>query len=185
VSDLLGIGSSGLRAYRHALNAVGENVANAESLGYSRRSVTLRQTQASGGADLIFRQPILFNGVTAAGVTRAWDAFRAIEARYASAAAGRAEVRSQWLTGVEAALNDGAAGVGTSIGRFFDAGTTLAAAPNDRLGRSSMLLALGDVAAAFRNTAGALDRGNAGTARLPSSAGRNRRRPAAPRSSPI
>ena len=158
MSDLLDIGSSGLRAYRYALNAVGENVANAESPGYSRRSVRLAQAQVSGGADLIYRQPILFNGVTAAGVVRSWDSFRATEARYSASADGRAEVRSQWLASIEAALNDGAAGVGASIGRFFDAGTTLAATPDEPLGRAAMLLALEDSAGAFRNTAGALER---------------------------
>ena len=158
MSDLLDIGSSGLRAYRHALNAVGENVANAESVGYSRRSVRLVQTQVSGGADLIYRQPIVFNGVTPAGVVRAWDSFRATEARYAASSDGRAAVRSQWLTSIEAALNDGAAGVGQSIGRFFDTATSLSPTPDEPLGRAAMLLALEDVAGAFRNTAGALQR---------------------------
>lgn len=158
MSDLLDIGSSGLRAYRHALNAVGENVANAESVGYSRRSIRLVQTGAAGGADLIYRQPIVFNGVDAAGVVRAWDSFAATEARYSASADGRAAVRSQWLTSIEAALNDGAAGVGASIGRFFDTGTTLSATPDEPLGRAAMLLALDDTAGAFRNTAGALDR---------------------------
>lgn len=158
MSDLLNLGSTGLAAYRYALNAVGENVANAETEGYSRRSVTLKPLQVGGGADTIYRQSIIFNGVTAEGVTRAWDAFRASEACYAASAAGRGEVRQQWLTGIESALNDGAGGIGAAMGNFFNSGTALAATPTDRLARSAMLIALEDVATAFRNTAGALSR---------------------------
>ena len=38
MSDLLSIGASGLAAYRNALNTIGENVANAETPRYSRRT---------------------------------------------------------------------------------------------------------------------------------------------------
>ncbi len=158
MSDLLGIGSSGLTAYRNALNAIGENVSNAETPGYSRRKVVLEQSTMNGKNDIGYRDQVLFNGVQTAGVQRAWDAFRATEARLATSAGGRADIREQWLTGIESALNDGPAGIGGSLTRFFNAGTSLASNPGDRLGRSSMLAALEDVAVGFRNTAEALTR---------------------------
>lgn len=162
MSDLLSIGSSGLTAYRNALNAIGENVSNAETPGFSRRKVELRQSTAIGGSDIAYRDQILFNGVETAGVQRAWDAFKATEARYASSAAGRSGVREQWLTGVESALDDGPAGIGSSLTKFFNAATALAGDPGDRLGRSSLLGALDDVATAFRSTADALARVSTG-----------------------
>jgi flagellar hook-associated protein 1 FlgK len=164
MSDLLSIGSSGLAAYRSALNAVGENVANAETPGYSRRSVVLRQMMTGASADIAYRDQILFNGVSVAGVQRAWDQFKATEARYAISAAGRAEIRQQWLTGVEAALGDGPASIGARLTTFFNAATSLAANPDDRLGRAAMLTALADVSTAFRATAEALERVSAGIA---------------------
>lgn len=158
MSDLLNIGSSGLRAYRAALNATGENVANAETAGYSRRSVKLEQATASGGSDVLYREAILFNGVSAAGVQRAWDSFRATEARYSASAAGRTEVREQWLVAVEGALNDGPGSVGVALTGFYAAATQLAPNPTDALGRSAMLMALQDAAGAFRRTGEALQR---------------------------
>jgi flagellar hook-associated protein 1 FlgK len=164
MSDLLNVGLSGLTAYRYALNAIGENVANAQTEGYSRRSVTLRPAEVMADAEPIYKESIIFNGVTAEGVTRAWDAFRASEARYAASAFGRGDVRQQWLSAVEGALDDGAAGIGSAMGSFFDAGTALASNPIDGLGRSTMLTALGDVANAFRTTSEALSRVSDGIA---------------------
>lgn len=169
MSDLLAIGSSGLAAYRSALNAIGENVANAETPGFARRSVVLKQSLTSSAADIAYRDQILFSGVTVVGVQRAWDQFKATEARYAGSAAGRAEVRQQWLTGVETALGDGTAGIGARLTTFFNAATSLAANPDDQLGRGAMLTALADVSTAFRTTAEALERvsdGIAETAKL-------------------
>ena len=51
MSDLLGIGTSALAAYRSALSAVGENVANAHTPGYARRRVVLEELSVSGSAD--------------------------------------------------------------------------------------------------------------------------------------
>lgn len=159
MSDLLNIGSSAVSAYRSALAAVGENVANAETPGYARRSIKLSQADGGGSSpDPIYRDSILFGGVAAVGVQRAWDSFRASEARYAASADGRASVRQQWLTNIEGALGDSAAGIGQSLTGFFNAGATLAATPEDRLGRAAMLTALDNVASAFRMTADGLGR---------------------------
>lgn len=165
MSDLLSLGLSGVTAYRNALSAVGDNVANAETPGYARRDVTLREGMASGASSPIYREGMSFGGVEAASVTRAWDAYRAADSRYAASAAGRADVRSQWLSSVETALDDGTAGVGATMGAFFDAGESLASTPSDRLGRTSMLMALDSATAAIRTTADGLARVSDGVAK--------------------
>jgi len=152
VSDLLGIGSSALRAYRSALTAVGENVANAQTPGYARRRVVLEELTATGTGDIAYRPTVMFNGVTAAGVARAWDNFKAAEARFSASADGRAQVRQQWLSGVESALDDGMAGVGGSMTGFFNAAASLASDPGDTLGRRAMLSSLDNAASAFRTS---------------------------------
>ncbi len=150
MSDLLGIGSSALAAYRLALSAVGENVANAHTPGYARRRVVLEEQSVTGNADIGYRPTIMFNGVTAAGVARAWDNFKAAEARFSASADGRAAVRQQWLSGVETALDDGVSGVGSAMTGFFNAAASLASDPADTLGRRAVLSALDNVASAFR-----------------------------------
>jgi len=150
VSDLLGIGSSALRAYQTALSAVGENVANAQTPGYARRRVVLQEQSVTGSGDIAYRPQVMFNGVTAAGVARAWDNFKAAEARFSASADGRASVRQQWLSGVETALDDGVAGVGSAMTGFFNAAASLASDPGDTLGRRAVLTSLDNVASAFR-----------------------------------
>lgn len=158
MSDLLGIGLSGVTAYRTALAAVADNVANAENPGYARRDVRLREGINTGSRSPIYNEDLLFGGVEAASVSRAWDAFRAADARFTAAAAGRAEVREQWLTSIETALGDGQMSVGTQIGAVFNAGEALAATPSDRLGRIAMLQSLDSAATAVRTTAERLGR---------------------------
>ncbi|MGZ8345474.1 MAG: flagellar hook-associated protein FlgK [Allosphingosinicella sp.] len=159
MSDLLSIGMSGVRAYKSALTAVGENVANAETPGYSRRTVVLKQAPTPGIVpDPVYVDTIQFAGVNAEGVQRAWDTFRATEARFAASADGSASVREQWLTSIETALGNGSAAVGVSLTRFFNAGDALAPKPDDHLGRATMVTALEDIGSAFRTSAAALGR---------------------------
>ncbi len=158
MSDLLSIGLSGVTAYRTALAAVADNVANAENPGYARREVRLREGINSGSSSPLYREDLLFAGVEAGAVSRAWDAYRAADSRYAASAAGRAGVRQQWLTSIETALPNGPSSVGSLIGAFFNAGEALAATPSDRLGRTAMLMALESATGAIRTTADNLKR---------------------------
>ncbi len=165
MSDLLGLGLSGLRAYRTALGTVGENVANAETEGYTRRKAVLTPG-VTGGARLTpyYSDNFVFGGVQVQGIERAWDTFKAAEMRHASSAAGRTGVREQWLTGIETALDDGPYGIGAKLTGFFNAGDDLAATPGDGFGRRQFLAKLDDVAGAFRTNAEALRRLSTGMA---------------------
>jgi flagellar hook-associated protein 1 len=162
VSDLLNLGLSGLTTYRSALAAVGENVANAETPGFARRTVRIAQVAGGTGSDPVYRDNLQFGGSQVTALQRNWDMFRAAEARHASSAAGRSDVREQWLTGIESALGDADGSVGGQITSFFNAADTLAAAPGESLNRSRFLLALDDVAGAFRTTADKLQRVSSG-----------------------
>lgn len=169
MSDLLGLGAQAVSAYRTALTAIGENVANAQTPGYARREVRLREVRPVDEQSIFFHETLQFGGVRADAITRAWDNFRATDARITAAAAGRAEARATWLGAVEDALDDGPAGPGTLMGKFFTSGLNLAANPDDTLGRRSMLMSLEDTANAFRTTADSLSRvseGLSGTAKL-------------------
>ena len=159
MTDLLNLGLSGLTAYRGAMSAVSENVTNAETPGFARRSVRLAPGLDGGATtDPIYRENLQFGGVRATALVRNWDEFRAAEARHAAASAGRGEVREQWFTAIETALDDGPAGIGSRITGFFNAADVLAASPADPLNRNKFLLALDQVAASFRRTSESLRR---------------------------
>lgn len=156
MSDLLQIGLSGVSAYRTALAAVGDNVANAEVEGYARRSVRLSDGGPPGEDMIGVPKGLRFSGVRAEAVERAWDDFQAAESRLAASGAGRADARAYWLGKVEDSLGYGDLSVGSRIGDFFNTGIALAANPRDRLARNTMLTALDEAAGAIRNTASAL-----------------------------
>lgn len=158
MSDLLGIGLSGVTAYRSALAAVGDNVSNAETPAYARRSIRLREAGASGSGAIGEGEGIAFSGVRTSAVLRAWDDFKAADARVSASLSGRASARQQWLTAIENALGATSGGVGSVVTGFFNAGVTLAANPDDRLSRSAMLAALDEATAAIRNTGDGLAR---------------------------
>ena len=158
MSDLLSIGLSGVRAYKTALAAVSDNVANAENPGYVRREVRLGEGINTGSKSVIYTEGLTFGGVEASSISRAWDQFRAADARFSSSASARADARGQWLGAIETALGDSASSVGPQIGRFFNAGEALAATPSDRLARAAMLAALDDAASTIRATAERLER---------------------------
>ncbi|PTQ08140.1 flagellar hook-associated protein FlgK [Sphingomonas oleivorans] len=163
MTDLLGIGRSGVTAYRKALSTVGENVANAETPGYARRLATLREQTAVSTTPL-YRPSTSFGGVDMVGVERVWNDFKAADARTSAADAGRADARVRWLTITESALDDGASGVGAQIGAVFNAADALASDPNGQMPRRAMLLAIDGAAGAIRTTAERLSTASDGIA---------------------
>ncbi|HEY0271494.1 MAG TPA: flagellar hook-associated protein FlgK [Sphingomonas sp.] len=155
MSDLLSIGKSAVNAYSTALAAISENVANASTAGYTRRSVTISQVGA-GATGLSSSTTASFNGSTVTGVTRAWNDYQAQTTRTAMGDAGRADARLTWLTNAQSAMDDGTTGVGQSATAFFNAASTLASNPTSTTDRAAMLSALNQTTSALNTTATAL-----------------------------
>ena len=152
MTDLLSIGASGLRAYSSALATVGDNIANAQTPGYARRSIRLEEAQASGDV-VLYRNNIRPGGVLVAGVTRAVDSWLVEDARVASSDSGRTASRLNWVGAAERAIDDGPGGVGANITSVFNAADQLASDPSNGALRAGFLNAVGETAASFRRTA--------------------------------
>ena len=101
-SDLLSIGASGARAARGALEVTANNIANASSDGYVRRSVRIEEgasgSIAGRGTD------IAASGSRVAEVRRNADGFRQAEMRRTQADLQRANVELSGLENIEAAV---------------------------------------------------------------------------------
>jgi flagellar hook-associated protein 1 len=163
MSDLLAIGASGIKAYARALSVVGDNIANAQTPGYVRRSV--RMEEATSAGDIVLsRNSIRPGGVLAAGVTRAVDEWLTDDARTASGEASRQSARLDWISATERALDDGADGIGNSVTAIFTTADQLSADPNSDTLRRQCLLAVDQSAGAFRRTATSLSSAAAGVA---------------------
>jgi len=163
MSDLLAIGASGIKAYSRALSTVGDNIANAQTPGYVRRSVRMEEATAAGDI-VLSRNSIRPGGVLAAGVTRAVDEWLVDDARIASGDAARSSAKLSWVTATESALDDGADGIGASLTAIFNTADQLTADPGSATLRSKFLQSVDDSAAAFRRTAASLSSAASGVA---------------------
>jgi flagellar hook-associated protein 1 FlgK len=101
-SDLLSIGRSGALAARVALDVTAQNIANASSEGYVRRSVRLEEVSSSGGIGTI--GDVSLSGVRLDRVVRNADLFRQAEVRRTGADAARANAEVAGLENIEAAV---------------------------------------------------------------------------------
>jgi flagellar hook-associated protein 1 len=147
MSDLMRIGASAVSAYRNALAVVGENVANAETAGYVRRTVVLAEAPATGiGGNT------RFSGVIGERVQRQWDAFLAADARQEMASAAQSGTSHQWLERIETAMGNGQGGVASTIGAVFTAAASLSSDPASPTWRLTFLSKMEDAAAAFVGT---------------------------------
>lgn len=101
-SDLLSIARSGAAAARIALDVTAQNIANAASEGYVRRTARLQEVSASGGWNRI--GDVSLSGVRLDAVVRNADLFRQAEVRRTGADAARAGAEVAGLENIEAAV---------------------------------------------------------------------------------
>lgn len=154
MSDLLSIGASGVRAYQTALSTISDNIANAATAGYVRRSATL--TAVSGNRSGITSTTVQTgSGVTVSGITRSADALQGAAVRSAGADLAKTEAGSTWLTRIQSSLTGD--NLGDRLTGFYTAATTLASDPSSTSARSAMLEAGTSAAGAFTATGRALD----------------------------
>ena len=155
MSDLLNIGASGLRAYSRALSTIGDNIANAQTPGYARRTLELVENQAASNMPL-YRSSIKPGGVAIQGVTRSVDQWLIQDSRISSGDAERSATKLDWMNKVEAAMSDDSNGIATGLGKLFNTADLLTADPSNPTLRAQFLQSVDDVASGFRTAAGQL-----------------------------
>ncbi len=164
MSDLFIIGASGTRAYRTAMAAVSENIANASTDGYSRRSVTTIESGSSTATMAFYISRANFGGTQVASVNRATDPYLDANMRLTGMALGSSTARLRWLNDTETALNDTETGIGQLMTGMFQNMDKLAASPSDTSLRVTTLDSISRVAEAFRQTDADLQSASTGIA---------------------
>ena len=101
-SDLLSIGRSGALAARVALDVTAQNIANASSDGYIRRSARMAEVSSAGGVGRT--GDVSLSGVRLDAIVRNADLFRQAEVRRTGADAARASAEVAGLENTEAAI---------------------------------------------------------------------------------
>lgn len=150
MSDLLSIGASGAKAYRAALGAISENISNADTNDYARRTIRMRESAVSTSTSIYYVPSATFGGVEIAGVVRASDPYLDAAARLTGTQLGSATARAKWLTDTEAALNDTENGVGQLMTNMFSSAETLAANPTSQTLATNFLFNVEQIVTAFK-----------------------------------
>lgn len=136
-SDLLSIGTSGAQAARAALDVTSQNITNASTDGYVRRSVQL--TEVSSASTYGQAGDVSLSGVRVGSVVRNADAFRQSEARRTNSDATRASTQVAGLQNVESAVEQ--SGAYDAIVTFEGSLQQLTSNPTDSTLRASVVAA--------------------------------------------
>lgn len=142
MTDIMTLGQTSIRSFAKGIATSSDNVANAQTPGYARRT-----TRIEDGT-----------------VVRYADEWRNNESRIASGLAQQAGTRLNWLESAERSLDDGETGIGQRIGAVFNRAEELAADPNSIARRTAYLQSLDDAAISFRTTASGLKSSSEGIA---------------------
>lgn len=151
-SDLLSIGASGARAARSALEVTANNIANASTAGYVRRSIVIEEV--SGGSIAGRGGDISVSGSRVAEVNRNADAFRQAEMRRTQGDLQRANVELGGLQNIEAAVEQ--SGLFSSIVEFEATLQQLSGDPTDSARRAAVIAEAETLASKFNITASSL-----------------------------
>lgn len=134
-SDLLSIAASGARAARGALDVTAQNIANAASDGYVRRTARMEEVSAAGGQ--MRMGDLSLSGVRITGIHRNADMFRQAEVRRSTSDASRGAAELAGLQNIEASVEQ--AGVFNAIVEFEASLQQLTADPVDLSLRAEVL----------------------------------------------
>lgn len=155
-ADLFSIGSSGLRSMRAQMGAIADNIANANTQNYNRRTVLLQESSVAASSEPLYVPRASFGGSEIVSVDRANDIYLDAAARQTGTALGYANSRVRWLSDMETALGDDALGVGGTLNTMYGAIDKLAASPSDTALRTNMIYAMDQVVNAFHRSSDGL-----------------------------
>jgi len=152
VADILSIGSSGLSAYRKSLEVTGNNIVNANTDGYTRRSAKLvGMGEASSGPTTL--KASSGSGVNVDVINRATDSFVQSEMRLAQSNSAEATALSDRLNRLEKSMFSGSGDIGKLAQTFFSRMQDFATTPSSIPVRATVLQAADDLASGFRTQA--------------------------------
>lgn len=127
--SLLSLGSAGIAAQNTGVAVASNNVANANTEGYSRQRVDL---EALVGMPLV-------GGVRSGAPTRFEDALLGSRMRTAGSSLAMSQTRASLLSDIEARLVDGGATLGESLGEMFASLSRAASSPTDPISRQAVV----------------------------------------------
>ncbi|HEY4082042.1 MAG TPA: flagellar hook-associated protein FlgK [Burkholderiaceae bacterium] len=143
-SSLLQLGVTGMFANQAALQTIGQNIANANTPGYSRQSVVLTTPPGQFTGAGFFGK-----GVSVDTVIRSHNDFLTTQAAAAKSTASMDQTHSDALTQLEKIFPTGDAGLGSAASTFFNNLINVANSPADPSARQVTLSGASELASRF------------------------------------
>ena len=134
MAGILGIGATGVIAYKSALDTIGHNISNANTEGYSRQRVNLATHQPSFEG-----YGYIGNGVHADSVERLYDQFVNAQIRGSSSSEAQFDTYHTYAATLDNLLADENLSLDPSIQNFFNAVQELADNPSSSISREFLL----------------------------------------------
>jgi flagellar hook-associated protein 1 FlgK len=152
VSDILNVAQSALAAQQFVMNTTAENIANANTPGYTVEQAVLTPTQP-----LLTPEGSVGTGVTVASTARLRDTFLDETYRTESGLSGQYTTAQNLLNQVQSGLGEpGSSGISSALDGFFNAFTSLTSDPTNSTDLTEVQQAGATLAQSFQNVSGAL-----------------------------
>ncbi|TWC68910.1 flagellar hook-associated protein 1 FlgK [Pseudomonas sp. SJZ103] len=132
--SLLNIGMSGLNAAQGSLSVLSNNIANANTAGYSRQ-----QTTQSANASNQYGGVFIGSGTTLADVRRVYNEYLDTAYQNSTSLNSDAKAYLDQVSAVDKTLSDKTTGMSAVLSSFFAAVQTASANPNDTSARQILL----------------------------------------------
>ena len=150
--SLLNVGSGALMANQIALQTIGNNIANANTLGYSRQGVTMKdnagQNMGSG---------YIGNGVSVATILRNYSDLLSRQSTTAGAVQAADLARASSLAQLQEVFAGGKSGLGASVNDMLNAFSAVVNAPSDMTARNVVLTRMSELSSRFQSASASLD----------------------------
>lgn len=154
LSNLIASARQSLLTFQAATNVTGQNIANAETPGYTRRRLAMSPTPVARGG-VLFHDPRLGvgGGVSGTSLERVRSAVMDRAVRAGRAGSDGAGESARLLATLEGQLApDGGAGLLDALGGFWDAWSAVADDPTEPVSREALLDAAAGLAGTLRAT---------------------------------
>ena len=146
MSDMLSIGSSALLAYRTALNVVSQNIANANTPGYTRQAIDLQNIAGAPSSN-----GTIGNGVQVLTVDRLGDGLMEQQLVADDSSYNRINTFQTYAAQADSALSSTSSGLSTPLQGFFSALNSLSSSSSSTATRQALLTSGQTLSATFNN----------------------------------
>jgi len=156
MSNLISIGLSGLSATQTALSTTSNNIANADTTGYSRQSAITQAgaLQSIGGAGYVG------TGTTLSEVRRIYSQYLQNQVNSSTSLDSDAQAYSTQVSSLDSLLSDSSTGITSVLSDFYASLQTLSSTPSDTSARQLMLTSASTLSNRFNSISSQLTQQN-------------------------